>query len=244
MGLDLKVLRQMAVEGILRRTLKLLRRFRRKTRLGRVPWIDAPSGEIALDETLDRAMYPHDLQPSDIIVETRIEKPLDLVMLIDTSLSMTGRKLAMAAVGAAVLSFRLRAESFAVVAFGSTTKTLKSMRQHCTPQQTIEKILDAPLLGYTNIETALRAGHRQLLKGRSPLKIGVLLTDGQFTEGADPEPAASRFRRLEVMMTIDHNSDRDCCARMARAGKGHVTEVRRYKHLPEKLLGVIRSLQQ
>ncbi len=65
---------------------------------------------------------------------------------------------------------------------------------------------------------------------------------------------AKRYRRLEVMMTVDayvnfaknerHRKDLDCCERMARAGRGHVTEVRSYRHLPERLLGLIRSLQQ
>ncbi|MEI6779604.1 MAG: vWA domain-containing protein [Verrucomicrobiota bacterium] len=252
--LEMARVRQIAVQGILRRTLKLIRHFRRKTRLTREPWRDGSPGEIALVETLEQIGGSSEIRPEDVVVELRAEKPLDLVMLIDTSVSMTGRNLALCAVGAAVLSFRLRAEAFSLIAFGSMARVLKPMGVKLTAEQTIERILDAPILGYTNIWAGLACGAQQLRKGRSPLKVGVLLTDGHYNEGDDPEIIAKRYRRLEVMMTVDayvnfassarHRRDLDCCERMARAGRGHVTEVRRYGHLPERLLGLIRSLQR
>lgn len=252
--LEIARVRQIAVQGILRRTLKLIRHFRRKTRLTRDMWRDGSPGEIALVETLERIGGASKIRPEDVVLELRAEKPLDLVMLIDTSISMEGRNLALCAVGAAVLSFRLRAEAFSLIAFGSTAKVLKPIGLKLTAEQTIERILDAPILGYTNIWAGLARGAQELRKGRSPLKVGVLLTDGHYTEGDDPEAIARRYRRLEVMITVDayvnfasserHRRDFDCCERMARAGRGHVTEVRRYGHLPERLLGLIRSLQQ
>ncbi|HUT23006.1 MAG TPA: vWA domain-containing protein [Sumerlaeia bacterium] len=234
----------MAVEGILRRTLKAIRHFRRKTRPARAPWTETGAGEIDLLETLERAAVVSDFKPEDIVVQTREEQPLNLVMMIDTSLSMTGRKLALSAVGAAVLALRLRAEAYSLIAFGSTARALKPLGREMTPQETILAILDAPMLGYTNIEAGLRRGAEQLRRGRAPVKVGILLTDGKHTEGGDPEPAARLFRRLEVLMTLDHNMDRDCCYRLARAGRGRVTEVRRYAHLPERLLGLLRNLRQ
>ena len=64
---------------------------------------------------------------------------------------------------------------------------------------------------------------------------------------------ARRYRRPEIMITVDacvnfatnerHRRDLDCCGRMGRAGGGHVTEVRSYRHLPERLLGRICCLQ-
>lgn len=243
-GMDVSVIRKIAVEGILRRTLKLIRHFRRKTHVVREPWVGGRSGDIALIETLEQATNSPELRAEDVIIESREEKPLDLVMMIDTSLSMTGRKIALCAVGAAVLAFRLRAKAFAIVAFGSTAQVLKPLGASLTPQETIERILEAPVLGYTNIATGLQRGSSELRKGRAPLKAGILLTDGSFTEGPDPQTAAGGFRRLEILMTLDHNMDRECCRRMAHAGHGHITEVRRYRHLPERLLALIRALQQ
>lgn len=241
---ELEALRNMAVEGILRRTLRVIRHFRRKTRLRRVPWVEAQSGEIALMETIDRALHAGDLQPEDIMVESRREKPLDLALMIDTSLSMNGRKLALCAVASAVLALRLRAEAFSIVSFGSTSKVLKPLERRMNPRDTILTILDASMLGYTNIHAGLHKGLSELRKGRSPLKAGILLSDGKHTEGPDPTEIAGRYRRLEILMTLDHNMDRNCCQRMAAAGHGHVTEVRRYDHLPERLLALLRSLQQ
>jgi len=242
--LDLSRVRKMAIKGILRRTLKLLRRFRRKTHVIRRPWTEGDSSEIALIETLEHAANPGDLKPEDILIETREEKPLDLALMIDTSLSMTGRKLALCAIAAGVLSLRLRADAYSLIAFGVTAKVLKPLGSKLAPQDAVLKILDAPLLGCTNIDAVLVRGAQELRKGRAPLKVGVLLTDGKYTEGKDPEPAAGRFRRLEVLMIADRNMDQDCCERMARAGRGHVTEVRRYRHLPERLLTLLRALQR
>jgi Mg-chelatase subunit ChlD len=252
--LEIARVRKIAVQAILQRTLKLVRHFRRKTRLARDTWREGLGGDIALIETVDHIGGRLEVRPEDLIIELHREKPLDLVMLIDTSLSMEGRKLALCAVGAAVLSFRLRAEAFSLIAFGSTAKVLKPMGMKLTAEQTIERILEAPVLGYTNIAAGLRRGAQELRKGRSPLKLGVLLTDGHYTEGDDPEVIAGGYRRLEVMMTVDpyvnfatsqrDRMDLECCQRMARAGRGRVNEVRHYHHMPERLLNLIRSLQQ
>jgi Mg-chelatase subunit ChlD len=239
-----EALREMAVEGILRRTLRVIGHFRRKTHTARVSWTEAGAGEVALLETLDRAPIVDQIRPDDILVETRIEKPLDVAMMIDTSLSMNGRKIALCAVGAAVLALRLRADAYALVAFGSSARVLKAMGAKATLRETIVAILDAPVLGYTNIEAALATGLRQLRRGRAALKVGILLTDGKHTAGRDPEPTARLYRRLEVLMTEDYNMDRDACRRLAAAGHGHVTEVRRYRHLPDRLLELLRSLQR
>jgi Mg-chelatase subunit ChlD len=241
---DADALRELAVEGILRRTLQVIGHFRRKTHTVRTPWPEAGSGEIALLETLDRAPIVDEIRPEDILVEARIEKPLDVAMLIDTSLSMNGRKIALCAVGAAVLALRLRADAYSLVAFGSTARVLKAMGGKATLREMIVAILDAPVLGYTNIEAALATGLAQLRRGRAALKVGILLTDGKHTAGGDPEPTARRYRRLEVLMTEDYNMDRDACQRLAAAGHGHVTEVRRYRHLPDRLLELLRSLQR
>ena len=245
-------MRKIAVQGILRRTLKLIRHFRRKTRLAREPWSAAGDGDISSIETVDH-IAGAEMRPEDVILEVRREKPLDLVMLIDTSLSMEGRKFALCAVGAAVLSFRLRAEAFSLIAFGSSDG-LKTDGPQTTVEQAIERILEAPVLGYTNIWASLGRGAQELRKGRSPLKVGVLLTDGHYTDGNDPEAIARRYRRLEVMMTIDpyvnfaaskrDRMDLDCCQLMARAGRGRVTEVRHYHDMPDRLLSLIRSPQQ
>ena len=64
-----------------------------------------------------------------------------------------------------------------------------------------------------------KRGLSELRKGRSPLKA-------------------------EILMTLDPDMDRNCCKRMAAACAGHVTEVRRFDHLPERLLALLRTLQQ
>ena len=45
-------------------------------------------------------------------------------------------------------------------------------------------------------------------------------------------------------MAEDYNMDRDACQRLAATGHGHVTEVRRDRRLPDRLLELLRSLQR
>ena len=87
-------------------------------------------------------------------------------------------------------------------------------------------------MGYTNIEDALKKGLAQLESGRNQQRMGLLITDGVYTEGGDPLPWASKFPRLHVLMTEAYKMDRSLCYRMAEAGHGRCFAIDTYEELP------------
>lgn len=188
-----------------------------------------------IDETLDQLLgkpYP-DLR--DITVEYREQKRFDCSLMLDTSLSMSGTKLALLAVAAAVVALRLPSEDVSVISFESAARVLKKIRRPLPVEQLVVKILEVPAAGYTNIQAGLEEGLKQLKHGRHASRIGILLSDGKYTLGSDPLKAARQFRRLNVVLLGDFNTDPRLCAAMAEAGCGRVYEARSFESLPRIL---------
>ena len=98
---------------------------------------------------------------TDIIVEIKKERRINTALMIDTSLSMTGRKLAWAAVSTAVLAKRINLKDIAVISFESTANVLKHIGKAESMERLIERVLNVYATGYTNIEDGLK--HKALI---------------------------------------------------------------------------------
>jgi hypothetical protein len=155
--------------------------------------------------------------------------------MLDTSLSMTGEKLALLAVAATVFAYKLPSKDIAIIAFESTANTIKAIRTQLSVQRIAQKILDVPAMGYTNIEGALSEGLSQLAIGAHKNRIGILISDGKYTAGNDPITVASQYNFLHVILTGDFNTDPATCAAMASAGHGHLYKAPNFQSLPRVL---------
>ncbi len=235
-------LEKAAIAAIIRKALQLLHSTKRITESIREPFTPYGGGEMLLEETLDRIVAKDIPDYEDIIMQVRREKDVDVVLMLDTSLSMTGQKLALSAVAAAILACKSRVDRYAVVTFESSAKPLKTMREKLSIDRVVERLINVPAAGYTNIEDSLIKGLEQLAGGRTRRKAAVLVTDGKYTAGGDPCPVASRYDRLEVIATKDYNMDLACCERIAAAGRGHVHHVSDYRELPEAVYRVLRGI--
>lgn len=162
--------------------------------------------------------------------------------MLDTSLSMSGEKLALLAVTATVLAYKLPSEDFAIISFETSATTLKKIRAEMSVEQIAQSILDVPALGYTNIEAALSEGLKQLGRGRHKKKVGILISDGKHTAGPDPVPEAARYRSLSVVLVGDFNTDPDTCRAMAAAGHGRVYKAPKFSSLPRVLNRFVADL--
>jgi hypothetical protein len=74
--------------------------------------------------------------------------------------------------------------------------------------------------------------------------VGVLVTDGNYTVGADPSEAASAYRRLFVVMTESHDCRPGVCHGIAGAGRGRMYEVASFDEIPHVLYKVLRMVAQ
>ncbi len=233
-------IKKIAIRAILLRALKTLGPTKRSAKLKRGPY-QPGADEIDLEATLDEIIGKKEYQIEDIVVERRERKKLTCALMIDTSLSMAGEKLAVAAVGAAILALTLKDDNYALVTFESSASTLKPMKQRKDVQVVIGELLDTPATGDTNTEAGLRAGLSELEKVRVGEKLGILITDGQCTSGFDPESMAAKFMRLCVVMVESPISNLLMCTRLANLGKGKVYRVKEYHEVPRAIFNLLKE---
>jgi uncharacterized protein with von Willebrand factor type A (vWA) domain len=210
-------------------------------------------GEVELDveETLENSPWllaraPHTGVSEDIWVNWQCPKTNAIILAVDTSLSMTGEKLALTAVALAVVLLQFPEDLVGVVAFENGARVLKRPDERITIAQLVERFLDVPAQGYTHLEVGMKAS---LQLGRSIPATGgsrppstVLLTDGKYTAGRDPAYLAPRFSHLEVMKMGSEKASLELCRELARRGRGNVHEVAELEDLPSTMYGVVKDL--
>ncbi len=233
---------KLAARAVLRKAFQLVGPVRPSKKTIREILAEPFRGEMDEDETLENLMGKRFPDPEDWISLRREARRTQIVLMMDTSLSMSGKNLALAAVAAAVLAFKVKNEDLAVIAFESTAKVLTRLGERDPVETVVEKLLSQPARGFTNIEDGLREGLKETARGDERRTVGLLITDGVHTAGGDPVPLAASFPRLHVLLTEDYVMDDEVCRRMARLGRGEAFTVRGYEDLPRRMLEVANRL--
>jgi MoxR-like ATPase len=233
---------QISVKAVLEKASAILGANKPKAKMQMDEYVRLGYGELEIEETVENILGKDMPERNDIIVSNREEKRMDVALMLDTSLSMTGKKLAWAGVAAAVLAKKLNPKDMAIILFESSATVVKHIDHHVSPDWLVGKILNIPATGYTNIEDALKKGLRELSYGSKPEKVGILVTDGKYTEGGYPLPWAAKYKRLYVLMTEDYNIDEDLCRKMADQGGGKAYSVKRYEDLPYRLHRILSEI--
>ena len=192
--------RQLAAGAVLRRAGRLVGPLKAATRTVREPLLEPWSGELDVEATVDNLLGKPHPEQGDLIVRRRVDRRHQVVLMVDTSLSMAGERLALAAVATAVLALKLRPGDLAVELFSDDARLISRFDEEVPPAELVRRMLAVPCGGGTDIEAALRLGHAELQRGRDPGRSGLLVTDGMYTSGADPLPAAARFGPLHVLL--------------------------------------------
>lgn len=200
--------------------------------------------EIDVESTLDELVNKERISPSDLIVERREPRKLAVALMLDASLSMSGDKLAIATAAIAVLAFRLKTVDYLLITFNDRPTVLKRVNQGKSLDDLISDLLDAHAGGYTNIEWALTKGKDELNLSSTRNRVGIMITDGNFTVGDDPAEAAARYKRLFVIMTESHDCQPVICEGMARRGGGKMYAVSSFDEIPRVLYRVLRMVSQ
>ena len=140
---------------------------------------------------------------------------LALCLLIDDSGSMTGARLAAAAMVTAACALRAPAEH-AVLAFARDVRTVRRLVETRTPESVVTDVLALRGHGTTALATALRASSDALATARSRRRVVVLLSDCRATDDEEPAAAAAAVDELIILAPCD---DTDA-ARDLAAGVG------------------------
>ncbi|NDD93438.1 VWA domain-containing protein, partial [bacterium] len=202
-----------------------------------------------LEETLDNASISRGgawIDKADLWMEYSVRRQQPLVLAVDTSLSMTGEKLALTAVALSVVLLQFPDDPIGIVAFENQPRLLKDPYEKIEVFQLVERFLDVPAQGYTHLEAGVKLALELCRRvegqraGRPP--AGLLLTDGKYTAGKDPAYLAPRFHQLSVLKMGNERSSLSLCRDMARKGRGVLREVPRLEVLPMVMYSVVKDL--
>lgn len=256
-----KHLRQLSAAAILERAQQVLGSVVRPIEQHTAPLSDLPfqaeQVDLDLDETLENSPlsvaslleekandFP--LGEQDIWMSYHIRRRQPIVLSVDTSLSMTGEKLALTAVALAVVLLEFPEDPIGIVAFENEARILKNLNEKISVQLLVERFLDVPAQGYTHLEDGMRAALRLVRnaqtggQGRPPST--VLLTDGKYTAGKDPSYLAPRFPHLVVLKMGKERASLELCRDLAKRGRGALREVDDLEALPAVMYGAVKDL--
>jgi len=235
-GLYRQLVQARAIDAIVARARALVRHAARPVRREEVAWPE--DGDLDLEATLEQ---PGPYRPEDLRVTRTVPREAEVVAVLDMSLSMTGEKIALVAVAAAIL--RMKLEHVAVVAFDTGPHLLVRTGEAVAVRELVRRVLEVPAQGYTNIEAGLDGGLAQLRRSRRRERVGLLFTDGVANVGADPVAIASRYPRLHVVhLGAHHPQGARCCREMAAAGRGRIYRARAWVDLPDVVRRAVREL--
>lgn len=246
-------LRALSARAILRRAQEVLGSVVRPTLLKRAPLDEVPAdraAELDLEETLDEspmiALRSQAPLPKDLWMSYAESRGQPVILALDTSLSMTGEKLALTAVALAVMVLAFPEDPVGIVAFENEAKVLKHPGESITVFQLVERFLDVPAKGYTHLEEGLKGALRLLKaipkRGMARPPSTLLLTDGKYTAGKDPAYLAPRFPHLEVLKMGRESSSLTLCVDLARRGHGSMREVGELEDLPSIMYAAVKEM--
>lgn len=244
-------LKRRAIEGILDRAHQVLGSVikpERKVIVDHQTFIaNGQRGELDILETLEeglgRGFTSRGVVPEEVLrFDARIDKVVDIALVMDASLSMTGEKIALLATSAAVVALCVPSARLSLMGFDSRAKWIKHFEEEFSVERVIEKVLELPTGGFTNLELALTETEKDLAKFRKDKANVILISDGKYTEGKDPTHLASRFKHLNVLKIGRDQAGRDLLLELTAKGNGQFFEVRRALDLPQTMYGAMKSL--
>ncbi len=229
--------RAAAIRAIIQKALATMGAVQRPYQLVTAPWSAHPQEEFDLEASLEE-----DPGLENLMVERREPRRAEVIICIDTSLSMTGRKLALTAVALAVLALQLEPEDYAVIAFESDANLVKPLGQRVQLDRVLEKFMEVPARGLTNIEAGLQMAKKQAFAGKLPKKAVILMTDGRYTAGKNPEYLVKSLPALHVVQTGNPWSSPRFCRSLAQQGRGKFLRVAQLEHLPKALYALVNGI--
>lgn len=184
----------------------------RRRGVGRIRPVRATraAGDVDLDASLDdivaarAALRP--VTADDLTVEAWARPDTALCLLVDRSGSMTGDRLAAAAIAAAAVLYR-HGHDCSVVAFAGTAIVVKAQDERREADEVVSDLLRLRGHGVTDLGLALRTARSQLDRSRAGRRITLLLSDARSTTGDEPTADAAALVALGDLAVIAPDGD-------------------------------------
>ncbi len=200
----------------------------------------AGEGDLDLDRTFDRLSGRWPPAGAELVTRSWRAHRRALCLLIDTSGSMSGLAVAIAAVAAAsvVLAADGRLDP-GIVAFGSDVTVLRAHGSRRVPEELVGELIGLRGHGLTDLAGGLRAAARELAGAHADERVTILLSDCVATTGVDPASALAGIDRLYVLCPRPAPESEQAAAALARLGGGVSAPVSRLAEVAPALTRVL-----
>ena len=130
---------RLAVRAVLERAARLVGPLRGAMHTVVEPLREPHQGELELDETLDNLIGKEFPEPHDWMIERREERRTQIVLMMDTSLSMAGANMALVGRGRRrAWPSRCIREDLSVVVFESKADVISKLEDADPPEHVVE----------------------------------------------------------------------------------------------------------
>ncbi|MFV0318553.1 MAG: vWA domain-containing protein [Microthrixaceae bacterium] len=175
-------------------------------------------GDIDLDHSMEAFAASRDLSSASPASRAVVHQPEHLTesgwtrhgtalcLLVDRSGSMSGDRLATAAVAAAAALNRAPLDT-SVVCFSENAVVVKSQDSTRPVDDVVGDVMALRGFGVTDIGLALRTATSQLARSSAARRIAVLLSDCRTTTGGDPTLHTSGLDELVILAPADDTAD-------------------------------------
>jgi Mg-chelatase subunit ChlD len=196
-------------------------------------------GDLDIDSSIDAIATAHGegrMPGLDELTARDWGRPeLALCLVVDRSGSMSGARLATAAVTAAACLVRAPGEH-AVVAFARYADVLAPLDGSRDPTRIVSDVLALRGHGMTSVSAALEEAGRQLSGSRASRRVTVLLSDCRSTDEVDATAAACALDELVILAPAEDADEARRIARESGARLGEVAGVDDVPGLLDRLL--------
>jgi magnesium chelatase subunit D len=177
-------------------------------------------GDLDLERTIGRMSGTWPPAADEIATRAWHARQRSVVLLVDSSGSMSGLALAMAAIAAAgvVLAADGRLEP-AVLAFSESVTVLQRRGVRRSPADVITELMAMRGHGRTDLAAGVRAAGAELAGAAGDREV-ILLSDCLPTAGGDPAAALAGIDRLNVLMPVPTPESIAAGVALAKAGGG------------------------
>lgn len=189
-------------------------------------------GDLDLDRTLDRWDVGTPLAEGDLVTRRWTGHRRTVCLAVDTSGSMTGLGVAIAAVAAAGVVLtgdeKLRTS---LLTFGREVDVVQRSGQRRAAEDVVTHLIGLRGHGMTDLSAALRAARLQLAPEVADERVVVLLSDCLHTTGDPPETALAGIDRLDVLCPLPTPEAEEAARALAARGGGTAQMVRTVRDL-------------
>lgn len=226
--------KDIAIKAVLKKAEKIVGSVSRPYTYSIESWKDYPNEELSIEESLEEDPFLQELS-----VERKKEVETEVILCLDTSLSMTGEKMALLAVSIAAISFELKAENFSIINFESNANLIKPLGSSSSAYEMVRDFLNSPAQGLTNMEDALKLAISEWDRGKTSRRHVILMSDGKYTAGDNPKYLAQYLPKLHIVQIGKSWAKNRFYQSLASAGGGEFLRVSNFESLPKKLYTLV-----